>query len=128
MDAEPNPPIGLVAALRRVARTFFALICNRLELLATEWQEERSRLVEALLLVLALACLGLLTLVMFSVTLLLWCPAGHRLLAAGGLTLGYLAATLFLAWRLRHRLQTWQPFAGTVGELRKDAEALKARP
>jgi len=128
MDSAPEPPPGLVASLRRVARTFLALVSNRVELLATEWQEERGRLVEALLLVLAAASLGLLTLVLFSVTVLLVCPAQHRLLAAVLLTLGYLLATALVLVVLRHRLKTWQPFAGTVAELRKDAAGLKERP
>ena len=128
MDPEQGPPAGIVASLRRVARTLAMLVCNRFALLATEWQEERVRLVEALLLVLATATMGLLPLVMLYITLLLVCPAEHRLLAALLLTLAYLVATALVIWRLRQRLTTWQPFAGTVGELRKDAECLKARP
>jgi uncharacterized membrane protein YqjE len=127
MAADPGPPAGIIASLRRVVRTFTALVCNRFELLATEWQEERLRLVEALVLVLAGAALGLLTVVMASITLLLVCPARHRVLAAVLLSLGYLAATLLVAWRLRHRLRTWRPFEGTLGELRKDAEILRER-
>jgi uncharacterized membrane protein YqjE len=128
MDPEQAPPAGIIASLRRVARTFAALVCNRFELLATEWQEERARLVEALLLVLAGAALGLLTLLMFSVAVLLVCPPKYRVLVALLLMLGYLLATVIVIWRLRRQLRTWEPFAGTVGELRKDAECLRDRP
>jgi uncharacterized membrane protein YqjE len=128
MSPESGQPAGIVASLRRVVSTFAALVGNRFELLVTEWQEERGRLAELLLLVLAGAALGLLTLVLFSVTLLLVCPAKFRLLAAVLLTLTYLLATLLVVWRLRWRLKTWQPFAGSLGELRKDAEQFKTRP
>lgn len=123
-DPEP-PPSSLVASLRRALRTLLALAFSRVELLAVEWEEERRRLAVTLLLVLAAGSFGLLGLFMVNVTLLVICPIEHRGWLAGGLTLIHLAMTVAILWWIKHRLRSWQPFAGTLGELRKDAAALK---
>ncbi|MCC7487374.1 MAG: phage holin family protein [Burkholderiales bacterium] len=116
---------GLLAALRRLAATAVELARTRLELLAAELDEERSRVVRLLLLALGacfFAALGIVTLTFFII-MLAW--DSNRLLAAGLLAAAYIgigAVFAFLARaaaRERSRL-----FAASLAELRKDRDAL----
>jgi uncharacterized membrane protein YqjE len=125
MAAPEGAPSGLVASLRQLLHSALALAFTRVELLAVEWEEERRRLTSALVLVLMAVTLASMALVMLSLAIVLACPEAQRGWAALGLALLYAAGTLGLLWRLRRWLRAWQPFAGTLGELRKDAVALK---
>lgn len=121
----PRPP-GLFDSLARLGRTGLALARTRVEILATELEEERIRFAQLALLVAGIAfCVQMAVLLaVILIVVLLWDT--HRLLALGG------AAALFLlagiagtAW-LRHRLRTRpKMFASTIGELLKDEERLK---
>jgi uncharacterized membrane protein YqjE len=115
----------LLAALRRLASTAAGLLQTRIELLATEFQEERARVLRILVLGFAAAiflALGVVTLTFFII-LLAW--DGHRVLAAGLLTAAYLGIGVLLglnaraAARERSRL-----FSASLAELRKDRDAL----
>lgn len=128
MDESPpggSRDSGLLAALRRLASTAAGLLQTRIELLATEFQEERARVLRILVLGFAAAiflALGVVTLTFFII-LLAW--DGHRVLAAGLLTAAYLGIGVLLglnaraAARERSRL-----FSASLAELRKDRDAL----
>ena len=111
---------GLFSSLKRLWRVVLATAHNRLELLLVELEEERRRTIEALLLTVAVAVLGLMMLIVGSFALVVLCWEDHRLVALSGLILFYLLATVGAAWRLRVRLRNWQSFSATVAELRKD--------
>jgi uncharacterized membrane protein YqjE len=122
-NAEP----GLMASVKRFLHTCAATVRNRVELIAVELQEERLRLVDALLLAAVVVVSGLMTLVMLTITVLLFVGEGYRLAAAAIMTGVYLLATLGVFWRLRTKLKNWQAFAATRGELRKDCAWLEGR-
>lgn len=127
MSEELDPRPGVWASLQRILDTLLATAQNRIELLAVELQEEKCRLMEALLLALAVAVGGImtLTLVTFLLVILFW--ENGRLLALGGLSVMYLAGTA-LAWRaLQSRLKARSAFAGTIDELKKDRECLSTK-
>lgn len=117
---------GLLDSLRDLARTFLALLQNRLEIFASEIDEQRALLARiALLAAVAAFCLGLaLILGVIFVVLLLWDT--NRLLAigslAGALGAGGVVALLMLRTAVRRRPRL---LAATLAELRKDRSMLE---
>jgi uncharacterized membrane protein YqjE len=120
----PRPP-GLVGSITRLGRTALALLRTRLEILATEIEEERIRFAGLVLLVAAIAfCVQMAVLLgVILLVVLLW--ESHRLLTLGVLSAAFLVVGVSLFLWLRHRLRTRpRMFASTLGELAKDDERL----
>jgi uncharacterized membrane protein YqjE len=120
----PRPP-GLVGSITRLGRTALALLRTRLEILATEIEEERIRFAGLALLVAAIAfCVQVAVLLgVILIVVLLW--ESHRLITLGVLSGAFLAVGVGLFLWLRHRLRTRpRMFASTLGELAKDDERL----
>ncbi|KAB2671603.1 MAG: hypothetical protein DVB31_04355 [Verrucomicrobia bacterium] len=124
---EPTEPPTAVSSLGRVARLVLATLSNRTELLLVEAQEERQRLLQALLLVAILVTAGTLSLVVvtFTVVAVLW---EQRVPTLVVLSLVYIAATTVAFFRLRRQMRGWQAFGATIDELQKDREWLKENP
>jgi uncharacterized membrane protein YqjE len=121
---------GLFDSLRRLVDTAVEILQLRLQLLGSELEQEKLRLVEALvqaaigLVMLALA----LVLALGFVVLLFW--EGYRLPAIGVLTLVFGAGGV---WLLRRALDKARgpeggPFALSLAELRRDREGLRREP
>jgi len=114
----------LAATSRRFAQRLLTIGENRLELLTVEVQEERERLLHAILLALGVAAFGLLaslTLTAAIVVLLwTWSPLAV-LLTLTGL---YGAAGVCLYRRLTGLLRDWQTLSATLDQLRKDRACL----
>jgi uncharacterized membrane protein YqjE len=121
---DENEKAGLLEAPRRLGATFLTILHNRLELLVVELQEERVRILEAMLFVAVIATLAFFTLaaVTTAVIILTWNKFGvDGLFVIGGLGL---AGTLLVFWRLWVRLKNWAFLPGTLAELKKDLECL----
>lgn len=122
------PGGGLAASLRRLVATLIEILQTRLELLATEYEEERawlrSLLLYAVVAVFFLA-FGTLLLTLF-VVLLFWDE--YRLIAVGGVALFYLLVGLG-AWALLRAKARSRPrfLSATIAELGKDRAALRRR-
>jgi len=115
----------LAAAARLFARRLLTIGENRLELLTVEVQEERDRLLRALLLALGAAVFGLLAGMALSalVVVLLWeCSRWAALLT---LTLLYVAVGFFLYNKLTALLRGWQTLPASLDQLRKDRACLE---
>jgi uncharacterized membrane protein YqjE len=115
----------LAGTTKDLARRLAIIGENRLELLAVEVQEERQRLLRALLLALGAMVFGLLggmTLTAAIVILLRACSPATVLLA---LTVLYAGAGLGLYWRLMGLLRTWEILAASLDQLRKDRACLE---
>jgi len=117
--------IGLFGSLRRLLHSSAELVEVRLELLATELQQEKLRVLDALAW-LAVAVLALaIALVLLSVFVVMLFAPPYRLAALGAVGLGHLA----LAW-VALRLARSRPHAGgspfeaSLAELRRDRAAL----
>jgi uncharacterized membrane protein YqjE len=123
MDDSPQGPGGLLTTGKRILRSICDLAQTRLELFLTELKEERFRLFDALLLmVMGVGCaLMMLVLLTFTLVLLFW---DHRVIVLIVLTLlyGFGAGAAF--WTLRQRLRSWDAFAATLEELKKDRACL----
>ena len=111
---------GLWASVKRMGDTVLSMVQNRVELFAVELQEEKCRLVEAILCAAAVAAFGMMTLTLVTITVVVLFWENGRLAALVGLSGFYLLVTAW-AWReLQKRLKSGSAFAGTLGELKKD--------
>lgn len=114
----PADPLGQTS--KRFARRLLTIGENRCQLLMLEVQQERERLLHALLLALGIAALGLLAAGAFTgaIVVLFWEVSRlTALLVLAGL---YGAGAGFLYWRLMGVLRDWQSLPATLEQLGKD--------
>jgi uncharacterized membrane protein YqjE len=125
--ADPTSRGGLFASLRGLAATGLALLQTRLELLAVEVQEEKTR-------ALSLAAYSVAAVILLSagvvflavlVTVLLW--DGNRLLALGVFSTLFLGGGFICLLAARRLARTPSSlFVGSLAELVKDRAAAEA--
>ena len=98
---------------------------NRLELMMGEVQEQRERLLHAIVLALGVAAFGLLAGITLTgaVVVLLWDYSPLAVFLA--LTALYCTAAVFLYRRLTLMLRDWKNLPDTLDQLRKDRECLE---
>jgi uncharacterized membrane protein YqjE len=119
---------GLLESLRNLARTFLAIVQTRLEIFASEIDEQRALLARiAVLAAVAAFCLGLaVILLVLFVVVLFW--DADRLLAigvlAGVLAAGGITALMMLQAAVRRRPKL---LSATLAELRKDRAKLEGQ-
>ncbi|MBS0394187.1 MAG: phage holin family protein [Proteobacteria bacterium] len=117
---------GLFASLRRMLATLLALVHTRLELVGVEIEEQIEHAAGVLLWSIAAIFFASLTVLLLALTVVIAFWDGHRLLAAGLVTASFAATALAAGLVVRRRLRQRPRFlAATVGELRRDAEALE---
>jgi uncharacterized membrane protein YqjE len=125
MDQQGGRSSGLLSSLRQLTSTLIEIVYTRLELFATELDEERVRIARALWLATAgIFCLslGILLTVLFLVVLF-WDT--HRLAVLGGLAAGFLLAGMAAMLVFRARLsQRKGMFSQSLEELKRDHERL----
>jgi uncharacterized membrane protein YqjE len=114
----------LGATSKTFARRLLTIGENRLELLTVEVQEERERLLHALLLALGVAAFGLLAGLTLTAALVVWLWAWPVtvLLILTGL---YAAAGICLYRRLIGVMRNWQTLSASLDQLRKDRACLE---
>ena len=113
----------LAADSKQVVGRLLTIGENRLELLTVELQEERERLLHAILLALGVAVSGLLAGMTLTAALVIWLrdwPVTVLLT----LTVLYAAAGFGLYQRLTGLLRDWQMLSATLDQLRKDRACL----
>ena len=116
---------GLLASLRRLGTTTVELLYTRLELVATELEEERNRILRLLLLTAAAGFFIALGIVLLTLFIIILSWDSHRVLAAGLLTAAYFAIGGLFALGARNAARTHAKlFAATLAELRKDRDEL----
>jgi uncharacterized membrane protein YqjE len=119
---------GARESLQRIASSLVALLHTRVELAVVELREEGERrkglAIHAALAVVFFALAA--QLFALFVVVLFWDT--HRIGAAAGVTIAYLAVAIAALVRMR-RLQRDMPppFEATLAELARDVEALKGR-
>lgn len=120
---------GLFESLKIFSATLVAITHNRLELLSTDLEEERERLLSIMVSgLLALFCLGVgVVLTSILVVVALW--DSYRLWALGTLAALFVLAGGAAAWFVMYQLRT-KPrlFASSLSELNKDRQHLSSRP
>jgi uncharacterized membrane protein YqjE len=128
MAEEAGHSEGLLESLRDLAATFIALVQTRIEIFASEVDEERTRLARITVLALtALFCLGLaIVLLVLLVAVVFWDE--HRLLAVGLLAAFFALCGLGALLSLRSTVRKRPRFlSATLAELRKDEQELGRR-
>ena len=128
MAEEAGHSEGLLESLRDLAATFVALLQTRVEIFASEVDEERTRLARITVLALtALFCLGLaIVLLVLLVAVIFW--EEHRLLAVGLLAAFFALCGLGALLALRSAVRKRPRFlSATLAELRKDERELGRR-
>ncbi len=125
LDDDPKHSGGLLSSLQRLLSTLLSVVQTRIEIVATEFEEERERIKELVLygvFALVFISLGVIALTVF-ITLWFWELYGVR--ALGGAGLIFLGTGIALALRARSNERA-RPrlFAATLAELRKDRQGL----
>lgn len=119
---------GLLESLTALAATLVAIAHTRLDLLATDLEEDRAHLIALLVSAFtALFCLGVgVILAMVLLVAVFWDT--HRLLVLGSLAGCFLAAGLAACGYALYRLKS-KPrlFAASLSELSKDRQQLVSR-
>jgi uncharacterized membrane protein YqjE len=125
MDPGTDSFVPLTAASKRFARRLLTVGANRLELLMVEVQEERERLLRAILLALSVAVFGLLAGMTLTglIVVSLWGFSPVAVLAT--LTAIYAAASVYLYRRLAALLRDWKTLSATLDQLQKDTACLE---
>jgi uncharacterized membrane protein YqjE len=125
MESSASSVGQLVQTLKRFARRLLIIGENRFDLLMVEVQEERERLLHAILLALGVAAFGLLAAIALTATIavLLWQYSPFAVLLT--LTSLYGATAVCLYRRLTRLLRDWQNLPATLDQLRKDRACLE---
>jgi uncharacterized membrane protein YqjE len=114
---------GLLSSVKRLFGTSLAVLQNRAELFTVEFQEEKHRQIEVLVLAGSALLLGFLGICLLTTVVIFLFPAGARLYVAAGLGVLYGLGAVLLLTRVKGKLQT-QPFAETINQIKKDVECL----
>jgi uncharacterized membrane protein YqjE len=115
-------------SVRQTAALLLAIGATRLELAATELEEERLRVVERLVLGAATLMLGGLAVALCALFVIVLMWDTHRLLTVGAMAGFFVLATLIVGLRWRDRAANRAGLlAATLNELRQDVAALRDR-
>jgi uncharacterized membrane protein YqjE len=120
MDSAPQGESGIAATLARVLQTLRETAVTRLELFLLEAKEERLRLFDALLIAAAGVVFSLMTLIMVTLTIVVFFWETHRMAALAILSLAYAGGATAAMVSLRSRLKRWRAFSATLDQLKKD--------
>ena len=123
--SRPSP--GVLASLRSLAATAVAMAHTRLQLLASDLEEQRIRVLQMLILGAAAFFCGAVALLLVSAWLVIALWDEYRLLTLGLLALVYFVGCVVASWRLRASIGV-RPrlFAASIAELRRDEEMLRS--
>ena len=119
MTGNDHEPPGLGTMARKVARTALGAFGNRAELLAVEWQEEKSRNIEMFVWAVGLLFFAIMVALLLTGTIIFLFPPELRLYAAGAFILLYLAGAVLAAMSLRSLLRH-EPFSESIEQVKKD--------
>ncbi len=119
---------GMLATLRRLADSIFAVVENRLALAIVELNLEKYRAIELMIWGGAFVVFGLLSaiLVTFTVVVIFWDTA--RLAVMIAFCLLYLLGAAASFFALRGLIKNWpMPFSDSIAEIKKDRACLQTR-
>jgi uncharacterized membrane protein YqjE len=125
MESTSANGLHLGDATKRIAQRVFVILENRLQLLMVEAQEERERVLLAILLALCAAAFGLLAGVTLTVVIAVALWEHSPIIALLVLVALYTIAALIFFGRLVRLQRDWQTLPGTLEQLKKDRECLE---
>jgi uncharacterized membrane protein YqjE len=121
----PGTFTQLAAASKRFAQRVLTIGENRIELLVVEVQEERDRLLRAILLALGIAAFGLLAGITLTLGVAVWLWNYSPGLALLILMLIYVAIAVVLYTRLTRLRRNWKLLPATLEQLNEDCKCLR---
>jgi uncharacterized membrane protein YqjE len=127
MERATPAPASFMGSLRTLGDGLLASVEDRLELFATELQEEKFRLIQTVIWICAAAFTGMMAIIFASLTLvyLFWDSA--RIVVLSGFAAMYTAALMAVIIAFRRFLARQpQPFAGTLSEIREDRTCIQS--
>src|SRR5215813_82371 len=124
LDTDQQPP-GLLTAAARLARIGLAAAQNRVELFALEWGEERILMMGVLVWATAFVLMGVLTVLLFTVTIIFLFPQDLRIYAVVGFALLYLVGAIATGLGLRNVVKR-EPFPESLAQIKKDRAWLES--
>ena len=125
MDESPHAGDGVFSTLTRMLRTLRDAVENRVELFLVEWWEERVRLLDALVLLLAGTVCALMALLVATLAVVVIFWDTHRALVLILIILAYAGAAGAAFALLRSRVRRWRAFAATLEQIKKDRACFK---
>ena len=122
---DPGPASGgLFASVRRVLASTLKTVKDRVELMSAEFQLEKARLVQLLILGVVTGVLAVLALVGITACVIRSLDGdGARFNALKIFTGAYLIVAVILGLVIRNRVKR-KPFAGTIAEFEKDRKKI----
>jgi uncharacterized membrane protein YqjE len=124
METSPDPGLPLAEASKRIAQRLLVICENRFQLLMVEMQEERERVIRALLFAIGAMTLGLLAMVTLTAIIVIAFWNESPLIVLAILTALYGGSAGFLYRRLKRFQRDWKLLTGTLEQLKKDRECL----
>ena len=121
--SDDNHTTGLGTLAGRLGRTVLGALENRSELLVVEWQQEKARLTQLLILSVGLMFLGMMGALLLTATIIYLFHEEYRLYVAAAFTILYLGGAGFVFFKLK-ALVNEEPFSETLKQLRKDRSLL----
>jgi uncharacterized membrane protein YqjE len=118
--------VGLGDALSGFAATAVAMLRTRLELATVEFEEQRERTKTMLILVVIATVFSCFALIALSVVVVVLLWSTYPLAALFGVVLAYVVIAGIALYALKQNSAP-RPFAATLQELERDAEALRRR-
>ena len=124
-----RPAAGIAAALSGAAATVVALLRTRLELATVELEEQREHFKAMLALIVVATVFGCFTFVALSALVVVWLWDRYPLAVISGVALVYALIAVGALLALKRQLHAHgRPFAATLSELERDANALRRKP
>ncbi|MCU0804551.1 MAG: phage holin family protein [Burkholderiales bacterium] len=127
MGIGPETPESsrLLASVKRLARTFLAILQTRIEIVGTELEEERIRFGRLVVLAVTVAFFFNAAVMLGIAWLVVALWDSYRHATMGVLAILLLGAAIGLLLYARHNIKTRpKPFSTTLAELAKDRERL----
>jgi uncharacterized membrane protein YqjE len=113
-------------SLQALVASLLALVRTRVELAVVEFREERERRKQMVLLGIVAGVFFALAALLFALFIVVLFWESHRIAAAAGVTVAYLAIAVGALASLRTRMRELPPpFEASLAELARDVEALR---
>jgi uncharacterized membrane protein YqjE len=125
MQPPSDNGLRLGDATKRIAQRAFVIVENRLQLLLVEAQEERERVVLAILLALGAAAFGLLAGVTLTIVIAVALWEHSPIIALLVQAVIYTIAAIIFYGRLFRLQRDWETLPGTLEQLKKDRQCLE---
>jgi uncharacterized membrane protein YqjE len=125
METATDNFVEFGASSKHFARRLLTIGENRLELLMVEVQEERERLLRAILLALGAAVFGFLAGLALTIAIVIWLWHLSPVVVLLTLTVLYAAITICLYRRFAALQRDWKILPSTLDQFRKDRICLE---